>query len=68
MGHEDLFRQRWLHANCLFRLADPRREARYPARGAGSRRSRGRERAAGIDPTEALAAISCGYVVPTPIR
>jgi hypothetical protein len=41
MGHEDLFRQRWLHANCLFRLADPRREARHPARGDDSGHSAG---------------------------
>ena len=37
MGHKDLFRQRWLNPSCLFRLADPRREARYPARGADFR-------------------------------
>jgi len=30
--------------------------------------SRGRERAAGIDPTRSLAAIDGGYFVPTPIR
>ena len=40
-GHEDLFRLRWLNASCLFRLAYPRREARYRARGADSGHSAG---------------------------